>query len=61
MIECGLCFLHCLPVEAKEFWYMYIFMYGCYYKHHNEICYKVPISGMVVMFFMLFIVNIASS
>jgi len=49
----GLCILHCLSVEAKDFWYIYVFMYGCYCKYHNEICYKSPISGMVVIFLCL--------
>lgn len=28
---------------------MYIFMYGLYFRYHNELCYKAPISCMVVM------------
>jgi len=28
---------------------MYVFLYGCHCKYHNELCYKALISGMVVM------------
>ena len=49
LIICGLCITHCFLIEAKEFWYTYIFMYGCYCKYYNDLGYKAPISSMVVM------------